>query len=331
MSREPERRDSPEKLHALVQSLNLIPYFESHPGHTVMEAARDLGREPGEIMADLNRLVCSGVGTWPEELVEMSFDYRKVNITNNQGLDRALRLTPTEAGALLLTLESLETMPGLIDRDAVLTATGKLRSIMDQRAVAIYDSLADDDPEETCPQTVLREAMDTGRRVRFIYRSASSDTERERTVDPERIFVHGGETYLSAWEETSGGHRNFRADRMRGVEILAEPADPHRAELRFDASDPFGFESVTQRAELLVRADATWLADYYPITLGEDHGDGWVHASMPVGSSEWFIRFTLGQADRLTVVGPNTLSEALRHRAESALVAYDHPTGQWEI
>lgn len=323
---EANRRDSPEKLHALVQSLNLIPYFESHPGHTVMEAARDLGRDPGEIMADLNRLVCSGVGTWPEELVEMSFDYRKVDITNNQGLDRALRLTPTEAGALLLTLESLETMPGLIDREAVLSAAEKLRSIMDQRAVAIYDSLADDDPEETGPQTVLREAMEAGRRVRFTYRSASSDNERERTVDPVRIFVHGGETYLAAWEEELGEHRNFRADRMRDMVVLDEPAEPHRREFTFDSSDPFAFATVTKRAELLIRGDATWLADYYPITLGDDRGDGWVHADMPVGSREWFVRFTIGQADRLMVVGPNTLTEAVRRRAESALTAYDQPT-----
>ncbi len=326
MATESERRDSPEKLHALVQSLNLIPYFESHPGHTVLEAARDLGRDPGEIMADLNRLVCSGVGTWPEELVEMSFDYRKVDITNNQGLDRALRLTPTEAGALLLTLESLETMPGLIDRDAVLSAAQKLRSIMDQRAVAIYDSLADDDPEETGPQATLREAMEAGRRVRFIYRSASSDTERERTVDPVRIFVHGGETYLAAWEEAVGGHRNFRADRMRELSVLDEAANPHGDEFEFDSSDPFAFATVTKRAELLVRADATWLADYYPITLGADRGDGWVHANMPVGSSDWFIRFTLGQGDRLVVVGPNTLADAVGRRAKSALAAYDQPT-----
>ena len=317
------RRDSPEKLHALVQSLNLIPYFESHPGRTLMEAARDLGREPGEIMADLNRLICSGVGVWPEELVEMSFDYQRVDITNNQGLDRALRLTPTEAAALLLTLESAEATPGLRDRAAVVSAADKLRAIMDQRAVAVYDSFSDDLAEETGPQVVLREAMEAGRRVRLLYRSASSGTPRWRTVDPVRIFVHGGETYLSAWDRQAGGHRNFRADRMRAVEMCDEAADIHHDVGEFDAADPFGFESVTERARLLVRPDATWLADYHPMVLGGTDATGWVVATMPVGSREWFIRFVLGQADRLRVSAPALLVEALHGQAKSAMATYD--------
>lgn len=317
------RRDSPQKLHALVQSLNLIPYFEAHPGRTVMEAARDLGREPGEIMADLNRLICSGVGVWPEELVEMSFDYQRVDITNNQGLDRALRLTPTEAAALLLTLESAEAAPGLTDRAAVMSAAAKLRAIMDQRAVSVYDSLSDDLPEENGPQVVLREAMEAGRQVRLRYRSASSGTHRWRTVDPIRIFVHGGETYLSAWDRQADGHRNFRADRMREVEMTGDAAEAHDDVGEFDAADPFGFGSVTERAHLLVHPAATWLADYHPLVLGETTTDGWVGATMPVGSREWFLRFVLGRADRLRLIAPVSLVEALHGQAKSAMATYD--------
>ncbi|GAB2514889.1 hypothetical protein CATRI_06525 [Corynebacterium atrinae] len=316
-------QDSPAKLDNLVRSLNLLPYFQAHPDRTIMEAAKDLGREPGEILADLHRLTCTGVGSWPEELVDLTADYRAVMINNSQGMDRALRLTPTEAGALLLTLESLEAMPGLTDREAVLSAAAKLRGILAPKAVAVYDSLATDDPAETQPQELMRRALDTGRRVRFTYYSASADTSTVRTVDPVRIFVNAGETYLTAWEESSGRHKHYRADRMSHVDVLDEAAAPHLDQMPFDAHDPFGFRAVEEKAVLAVEPDATWLADYYPLTLGEELVDGRVEATMPVGSREWFIRFVLGQSDRLAVIGPESLVAAVHQRALVGLGAYD--------
>lgn len=314
--------DSPAKLDTLVRALNLIPYFQAHPGRTVLEAARDLGREPARLIDELTRLACCGVGPWPEELVDLTASYKQVQITNSQGMDRPLRLTPTEAGVLLLTLESLEAMPGLTDREAVISAAAKLRGILGAETVAIYDSFAADDPAEHTSQEILREAMEAGRKLRFTYRSRSSDRASTRVVDPARIFVTGGETYLTAWEEASGRHKNFRADRMSQVHILDEGSSPHLESLPFDSEDPFGYRLITEQAELLIHPDHTWLADYFPVTLGEPGEDGWVQARMPVGSKEWLVRFALGQSDRLQVTGPPELVEELHSRAASALAAY---------
>ena len=41
--------DGSLKLQALVRSLNLIPYFKNHPDKTPLEAAKDLGMDPGEL------------------------------------------------------------------------------------------------------------------------------------------------------------------------------------------------------------------------------------------------------------------------------------------
>lgn len=315
--------DSPGKLDTLVRALNLIPYFQAHPGRSLMEAAKDLGRDVAELQREINRLRCCGVGTWPEELVDLQFTYAEVSIANSQGMDRPLRLTPTEAGALLLTLESLEGMSGLTDREAVISAAAKLRAIMDDRTVAVFDSLAEEDPAEHGPQLVLRDAITSGRKAAFVYRSQSSDTSRRRVVDPARIFVTDGETYLTAWEEESGQHKNFRADRMSEVEILDDPAEPHLASLPFSLQDPFGYGRIAEQAQLFIHPDHTWLADYFPITLEEPREDGHVPATMPVGSEEWFLRFALGQSDRLTVVGPEKLVDGVRRRAADALGAYD--------
>src|SRR5699024_8954301 len=78
------------------------------------EAAADLDMTYEELTAALNTLFVSGATQNTEDLIDLSWDFRKVNIIDSQGMDKPLRLTPTEASALLLALESLESMPVLL-------------------------------------------------------------------------------------------------------------------------------------------------------------------------------------------------------------------------
>ncbi|MEX3550809.1 WYL domain-containing protein [Corynebacterium sp. LK2537] len=314
--------DAPQKLHALVQSLNLIPYFRSHPKATLMEAAQDLGMDVAELNSALNRLFCSGVGQRTEDLIDISFGYREgVTIVDDQGLNQALRLTPTEAGALLLTLESLESMPGLIDTAAVQSAAEKVRGIMDDKTRAIYDSIAQPEEAESAAQVAAARAIETKRQLRLRYWSASSNEERTRTVHPARIFIFDSQVYLVAWEEDKGEHRRFRMDRIRQATVLDEEAQPHLRKLDFDPRDPFGLAD-SDRAHMELKKEATWLADDYDIRLGEDLGNGYVAASMPIGSVEWFARFAIGHADRFRVIGPDSVKNAIAHASEAGLQRY---------
>ncbi|KQB85742.1 WYL domain-containing protein [Corynebacterium lowii] len=297
----------------LARVLNLIPYFEAHPGRSVFEAARDLGSTPQEIMADLNRLFCCGLpGLMPDNLVDMVHSYTSVRITNNQGLDRALRLTAAEASVLLLMLESLENQPGLIDAAAVRSAATKLREIT--KADAIFDSTPQQERSEV--GEVVRQALGDKKQLRFYYSSASSDTESLREVSPQRVFVDSGHQYLSAWEESAQDHRIFRLDRMRAPEVLSTPA----AQAPTQAPTSF---SLGQQAHLLVHREAAWLADYFPISLGEAPEQEWIPATMPYGSTEWLVRFALNNADRLKVTSPSQVSSQVSLRASQALGAYD--------
>ena len=314
--------DAPQKLHALVQSLNLIPYFRSHPKATLMEAAQDLGMEVAELNSALNRLFCSGVGQRTEDLIDISFGYREgVTIVDDQGLNQALRLTPTEAGALLLTLESLESMPGLIDTAAVQSAAEKVRGIMDDKTRAIYDSIAQPEEAESAAQVAAARAIETKRQLRLRYWSASSNEERTRTVHPARIFIFDSQVYLVAWEEDKGEHRRFRMDRIRQATVLDDEAQPHLRQLDFDPRDPFGLAD-SDRAHIELKKEATWLADDCEIRLGEDLGNGFVAASMPIGSVEWFARFAVGHADRFRVIGPDSVKNAIAHASEAGLRRY---------
>ncbi|MEJ6012277.1 WYL domain-containing protein [Corynebacterium sp. H127] len=314
-----------ERLGDLVRMLNLLPYFEAHPERSVMEAARDLGRKPGDIMDDLNRLWCCGLpGLMPGDLVDMEADYRSVRIENSRGMNRPLRLTTTEAAALLLALENLESTPGLVNKSAVASAAAKLRDIMGEDVGAVFDATAADSDSDTV--SLLRESMDHRRQVRFNYRSASSDDVAQRRVSVAHMFVREGATYATAWDHELGEHRTFRADRMTALQVLDEAATAYAEKIRFNSEDPFDFRSTALVASLEVAADYAWIADYDPVTLGAPSRPGWISATMPVGSEEWLVRFVLASGGKVKIVSPERLRDEVHLRASLALKAYDSQT-----
>lgn len=311
------RKDSPEKLSALVRALNLIPYLHQHPHSTPMEIARDLGHSPAEVMEDLRRLQLSGVGSGPGELIDLAAEWTGVTVIDDQGLNTPLRLTPTEANALLLTLESLETMPGLVDQHAVTSAAQKLRDVM--RSVGVPDS---EQPQPAGSAEIVSQALKQRRMLELTYYSATSDTVRTRTVAPMGLFHRDGNTYLSAFED--GAPKTFRLDRISEASLLDAPSTPS-PHVTYNADDPFGFRQANI-AELSIATEATWLADYWQIDLadGEDReeGDGWVHATMPYGSDDWLIRFCLSQADRVKVLSPPHIAAEIAARGSAGLGRY---------
>ncbi|AWB84000.1 helix-turn-helix transcriptional regulator [Corynebacterium liangguodongii] len=306
--------DSPEKLAGLVRSLNLIPYLHSHPGATPMEIARDLGYSHEEVMADLTRLTLSGVGSGPGELIDLVASWTGITLIDDQGLNKPLRLTPTEANALLLTLESLENMPGLVDPAAVASAAAKIRAVSRGRGV---DGDFDADAQAWPVAATVAEAIRQSRQLELDYYSASSDSTSVRTVSPASLFHRDGQTYLRAFEPGAAEPKSFRLDRIRAARLTPDEADIPAGAPGFDGSDPFGF-SDRARARLLVRREATWLAEYWEIDLAEVKGE-WVEATMPYGSADWLVRFCLAQADRVRLTSPAGLAGEVRRRASAGL------------
>ena len=99
---------------------------------------------------------------------------------------------------------------------------------------------------------------------------------------------------------------------------------PAGAAAGFNPADPFGL-SAREAAQLRVRRDATWLADYWGIELDAnalaDPQATWVPARLRYGSEDWLVRFCLGQADRIKLEAPSELAEEVLRRASAALEA----------
>ncbi len=66
--------------------------------------------------------------------------------------------------------------------------------------------------------TTLRHAVRGRRRVSFQYRDAQGRAS-ERTVQPLGLFYWGGTWTLGAWCELRESFRNFRIDRLEGLEV----------------------------------------------------------------------------------------------------------------
>ena len=306
----------------VVRLLNLLAYASNHPGLTPMEIARDLGADPMQVRDDFELLFLSGVGTGPGEMIDLEYSWKGVNIKNDQGMTTPLRLSPAEASALLILLDSLETMPGLVDGRAVRSAAEKIRAVTTSQAVGDAEHTADAGVAGT-----VAEALAAKRKLRITYYSASSDTVTEREVDPASLFHQSGATYLHAAH--NGQMRTFRLDRIQSAELLDAPSDASGTD--FNPADPFGMADREQ-ARLLIHPDATWLADYWEIELeepsdedqqGAEPAGQWIPATMRYGSDDWLVRFCLSQADRVRIVEPAGLAAEAMSRAKRALDALD--------
>ena len=100
----------------LSRLLNMVPYFLANPGISAAEAAEDLGVTTKQLMNDLNQLwMCGLPGYGPGDLIDLSFSEESVEVTFSAGIDRPLRLTSTEATALLVALRSIVDLPGMVD------------------------------------------------------------------------------------------------------------------------------------------------------------------------------------------------------------------------
>ncbi|GAB3943698.1 helix-turn-helix transcriptional regulator [Corynebacterium tapiri] len=317
----------------LVRALNLIPYFRSHPDHTLLEAATNLGMDHKQMVRDLQRLHTSGVGTHTEELIDLTFNANRtsVEITEDQGLTKPLRLTQVEAAALLLSLEQLA--PYVDDRAAVDSAAQTLRTLLGGAARGVVTSEVGEggeatvsDQSTTAQVRTVNTALLTKRRLKIAYYSESSGSVTERTIDPVRLFFASGFSYLLAWDLERDDHRTFRLDRIQEAVLLDDKVSRHPAPKKPSGvkgeNGPFSFHN---QAEVEVARTATWLADYHPITLhsaDDDPAAPMVPGTLSYGSDEWLVRFCLSNADRLRLVSPTSLAQEVSRRAKERLSRY---------
>jgi proteasome accessory factor C len=307
----------------LPRLLALLPYLLARPGVKVADAAQAFGVSEQRLRKDLELLwVCGLPGHGPGDLIDLEFEGDTVTVLEPAGVQRPLRLTVDEALALVVALRALADTPGLDARDAVDRALAKVEQAAGSAAgPADRVEVAVEGEERVLP--VVRQALEDRRRLHLAYLVPGRDEVTERDVDPMRLLLVEGRSYLEAWCRRVEGVRLFRLDRVERVDVLDLPASPPPgAEPRDVTQGLFRPGPDDLLVTLALRPAAAWVADYHPCESVQESSDGGLVVRLRVGDPAWLRRLALRLGPHGHVVAPAELAEQVRQDAALALAAY---------
>lgn len=304
----------------VARMLRMVPYLSAHQGVAVAEVAQVFGTTPEQVLRDLEVLQFCGLpGGYYDDLFDVDIDGVRedghVFFRNADVLRRPLRLRPAEAAGLLAALRLVvEVAAG---SDAARSALAKLEAAVGREGRGVSVAVAATDPGL---RGSLADAIARRRAVRLTYRTPGRAGQSEAVVEPSRLHLVDGHTYLDAWSRPREAWRSFRLDRVDGVEVLDDPA-PDRG------APPSGwFGDVATHLTLTLAPSARWVAEYYPTTAVADEGDR-IHVTFPVAATSWAVALLLRLGGQVLGVSDAEVHAAARLRAAEALALYGEPVG----
>lgn len=260
--------------------------------------------------------MCGLPGYGPGDLIDLSFEGDTVTVTFDAGMRRPLRLSRAEATALVVALRALADTPGVADTGSVRRALEKIEAAAGQTDGVVLGLAT----REEAALATVRDALDHRRALHIHYYTASRDTVSERTVDPMRLLLVEGRSYLEAWCRAVEEVRLFRLDRIEHATIADEPAQPPSRARPTDVSAGLFRAQPDQRIAVLTLApDARWVAEYYPVDELLEGEGGTATVRMRYAETDWMVRLVLGLGADVLVQDPPELAAEVAQRALAAL------------
>ena len=313
--------------------LTLVPFLHSHDGVRLDEAAAALGVTPEQLLGDLKVLLMCGLpGGYPDDLIDVDLDALEgpeadgvIRISNADYLSRPLRLTPTEATAIIVALRALRGSARPETREVVDRALAKLEAAAAEGSAARQIDPGEDEPGR--PDLVrleadLHDAVSRQRQVRLTYFVASRDEQSERTVDPRGVVSAHGYTYLDAWCHSAGAPRLFRLDRIQQAQVLDTPVATAPEPPRDLSEGLFKGAEDTTPVTLRVDRPARWIVEYYPVEAVRPRARGALDVDLLVADEQWLQRLLLRLAPHARVLSPPELDQSFTRRARDTLSLY---------
>jgi proteasome accessory factor C len=312
--------------------LTLVPYLHARGQVRLDDAARALGVPQAQLLKDLKVLLMCGLpGGYPDDLIDVDLDALEgpeadgvIRVSNADYLARPLRLTPTEATAIIVALRALRNGARDDTREVVDRALAKLEA-----AAAEGSAATQIDPgEEPAGSDLallaarLQDAATRGVQVHITYFVPSRDEESERTVDPRGVVTANGFTYLDAWCHSAEAPRLFRLDRIRQAEVSDSPVVTAPSAPRDLADGLFARADDTTLVTLRVQPEARWIVEYYPVETVRPQPDGTLEVDLLVADERWLQRLLLRLTPHAQVLRPAEHAQAYAAAAAEALGLY---------
>jgi proteasome accessory factor C len=322
-------RDSPARpataTDRLQRLLTLVPYVISRNVVGLAETAAAFGISERQLVDDLNMLWCVELRS-PDPYcpIDLSYEGGEIVVSQAESIGRPLRLGTDEASALLVALRMLAEVPGLGDRSALSRTIAKLEAAAGEAASASAQvSVQVDDRAARDVLAEVTEALARGRRLHLSYYVPGRDEATERDVDPMRLLVVEGRTYLEGWCRRAEAVRLFRLDRVLSVSRLEVAASVPEEAQPVDV-DKGLFRPSAQDVHVLLELSAAgrWVAEYYPCEQVEDLGEGRLRVSLRTPDTQWVRRLALRLGEDGRVISPPDLAARIRDDAMAALALY---------
>jgi proteasome accessory factor C len=319
---------SAERLRRL---LALVPYVATRRVVGLAETAATFGMTERELIDDLNLAWCVELRA-PEPYcpIDLSYEDGEISISQAESIARPLRLAADEAIALLVALRMLADATsrdvggsdgGPVSRliAKIETAAGAAGAASSQVTVQQFDS-----PRVRAVADTITSALTQGRRIHLRHYALKRDEVTERDVDPMRLLVVEGRTYLEGWCRRAESVRLFRLDRVWSVDVLDVPAEvPAEAEPVDVDAGLFRPSESDILAELELGPEARWVAESNPCESVTELPDGRLRIGLRTPDTSWIRRLALRLGEDARVVSPPELADEVRATAAAALSLYE--------
>jgi len=322
----PAPRTSTARLQRL---LALVPYVVSRKVAGVAETAAAFGISERELVDDLNLLWCVELRS-PDPYcpIDLSYEGGEIEVSQAELMDRPLRLAVDEASALLVALRMLADVgqagAGLADGSALSRTIAKLEAAAGEAAApSAQVAVQVDKIAQQAVLDQLRDALARGRRVHLSYYVPGRDEATERDVDPMRLLIVEGRSYLEGWCRRAEAVRLFRLDRVLGLAVLPVAAEvPPDAEPKDLDQGLFRPSPEDLHVVIELGPHGRWVAEYYPCEEVTELGDGRLRVELRTPDSRWVRRLALRLGENGRIIAPASLDEQVRADAAAALAQY---------
>jgi proteasome accessory factor C len=310
----------------LQRLLALVPYVVSRNVVGMAETAAAFGISERELVDDLNMLWCVELRS-PDPYcpIDLSYEGGEIVISEAEAMDRPLRLGVDEACALLVALRMLAELPSVGDGSALSRTIAKLEAAAGAAGsasaqVAVHvDHLTG--PSVTAQVT---DALNRGQRVHIAYYVPGRDEATERDVDPMRLLLVEGRSYLEGWCRRADAVRIFRLDRILAIQVLDQPREvPAGAEPVDVDGGLFRPSPEDVHVVLELAAGGRWVAEYYPCEEITELPDGRLRVRLRTPDTELFRRLALRLGEDGRLVAPAELAQQVTDDAAAALRQYE--------
>jgi proteasome accessory factor C len=313
----------------LQRLLALVPYVMSRNVVGLAETAETFGVTERELVDDLNMLWCVELRS-PDPYcpIDLSYEGGEIEVSEAEAMGRPLRLAADEASALLIALRWLAETPGVGRGSEISRTIAKLEQAAGSAAdpsmlVNVRADMQGDGAAVTAAAVQITDAITARRRMHISYYVPGRDEATERDVDPMRLLIVEGRSYLEGWCRRADAVRLFRLDRILSLEVLDVPAEVPADAERVDVDRGLFRPSPRDVRVVFELAGAgRWVAEYYPCEHEEELPDGRLRVQIRTPDTEWVRRLALRLGEDGRLVSPPDLAKQVLTDARAALDHY---------